>query len=476
MKLLLLNSPSYKNFDSGASSRWPATREIVSFWYPVWLCYPAGLIPDSRVLDAPAQGMDVNQVLEITAQYDAIVIFTSTPSLNKDIEFSKLLKQNHPGKPIVGFVGPHPTALPEETLQACEDIDFVVRREFDYALQELAEGKPWDTIQGLSYRQNGNIFHNPERALIQDLDSLPFVTPIYHRDLNYKNYSIPFLLYPYIALFSGRGCPGKCIYCLWPQTISDNKFRTRSPENVVSEIEQSLKLFPDVAEFYFDSDTFTANSKWVLEFCERVKPLGITWSGTSRANVPFEVLKKMKEAGLRLLVVGYESGNNQILKNIKKGVSLDQMRRFTKDCKRIGIKIHGAFMLGLPEETRQSIEDSIRFACELDPDTIQVSLAAVFPGTAFYNLCQEKNYFVHDDLVDDQGYQTFNLKYSGIESQEIYEAVETFYKRFYYRPKRLARIVFKMMLDPVERQRRLKEAKEFNYFLRHRRQMLKKWK
>ncbi|HLC16062.1 MAG TPA: hopanoid biosynthesis associated radical SAM protein HpnJ [Thermodesulfovibrionia bacterium] len=476
MKLLLLNPPSYKNFDSGASSRWPATREIVSFWYPVWLCYPAGLIPESRVLDAPADGLDVHQVLSIASQYDGIVIFTSTPSLQKDIEFTEFLKKNHPGKPIIGFVGPHPTVLPEETLQSCEAIDFVVRREFDYPLQELAQGKPLHMIQGLSYRQNGKIVHNPDRPLIEDLDSLPFVTPIYHRDLNYKNYSIPFLLYPYIALFSGRGCPGRCIYCLWPQTISDHRFRTRSPENVVAEIEGALKLFPDVAEFYFDSDTFTANSEWVLEFCERIKPLHITWSGTSRANVSYEMLKKMKEAGLRLLVAGYESGNATILKNIKKGVSLEQMRRFTLDCKKLGILIHGAFILGLPEESHESIEDSIRFACELDPDTIQVSLAAVFPGTAFHQMCEENGYFVSDNLVDAQGYQTFNLKYNGIESREIYEAIETFYKRFYYRPKRLVKIIFKMIIDPVERRRRLKEAKEFNYFLRHRRQMLKQWR
>jgi radical SAM superfamily enzyme YgiQ (UPF0313 family) len=231
-----------------------------------------------------------------------------------------------------------------------------------------------------------------------------------------------------------------------------------------------------VAEFYFDSDTFTASSKWVMEFCERIKPLGVTWSGTSRANVPYEVLKKMKQAGLRLLVAGYESGNAAILKNIKKGVSLEQMRKFTQDCKTLGIVIHGAFILGLPEESYESIEDSIRFACELDPDTIQVSLAAVFPGTAFHQLCEEKGYFVSDNLVDAQGYQTFNLKYDGIESKEIYEAIETFYKRFYYRPKRLAKIIFKMILDPVERRRRLKEAREFNYFLRHRRQMLKQWK
>ncbi|RMD60118.1 MAG: hopanoid biosynthesis associated radical SAM protein HpnJ, partial [Nitrospirae bacterium] len=441
MRVLLLNPPSYKDFDSGATSRWPARREIVSFWYPVWLCYPAGLIKNSRVLDAPAEGMELAEVLEVAKEYNMIVMFTSTPSFKRDAKIASIIKREHPIKPIIGFVGPHPTVLPEETLLNAKDVDFVVRREFDYTLKEVAEGRPWDEILGLSYKKDGKVIHNPNRPLIEDLDSLPFVTDIYYRDLNYKNYDIPFLLYPYVALFSGRGCPGRCIYCLWPQTISSHRYRVRSPENVVAEMEHALKLFPDLGEFYFDSDTFTANADWISRFCELVKPLNTTWSATSRANVKYELLKKMKDSGLRLLVVGYESGNREILKNIKKGITPEMMRRFTKDCKELGIKIHGAFMLGLPGESRETIEESIRFACELEPDTIQVSMAAVFPGTEFYDLCLKKGYFISDELVDEEGYQSFNLKYEDIDTAYIYSAVETFYKRFYYRPNRIAKTV-----------------------------------
>ncbi len=475
MKVLFLNPPAYKNFDGGAGSRYQATREVSSFWYPTWLCYSAGLVKESRVLDAPADHLELQDVVEIAKKFDAVVIYTSTPSFLKDVETARTLKENHPSKLLVGMVGPHPSVLPEETLQASTAIDFVARKEFDYTILEMAEGKPWDRIKGLSYQKDGKIYHNEDREFIRDLDSLPFVTDIYHRDLQYRHYNIPYLLYPYVSFYTGRGCPARCIYCLWPQTFSGHRYRTRSIDNVIEEVKNTLKLFPDVAEIFFDDDTFTADEERVLEFCDKVKSLGITWSTTSRANVRYETLRKMKEAGLRLLVVGYETGNPRILKTIRKGITLDQARRFTRNCKDLGIKIHGTFILGLPEENHQTIKDSIKFACEVDPDTIQVSLASAYPGTEFYRMCQEKGYFVNPNWVDEGGYQFFNLKYDGISPQEIYKAVETFYKKFYYRPKRLGKIIFRMIIDPKERKRRLEEGKEFKQFIKRRQEILANW-
>jgi len=475
MKVLFLNPPAYKNFDGGAGSRYQATREVSSFWYPTWLCYSAGLVKESRVLDAPADHLGLEDVVEIAKDYDAIVIYTSTPSFKKDVETARVLKETHPSNPIIGMVGPHPSVLAEETLQASPAIDFVARREFDYTILEIAEGKPWDKIKGLSYQKDGKIYHNEDREFIQDLDSLPFTTTIYHRDLHYRHYNIPYLLYPYISIYTGRGCPARCIYCLWPQTFSGHRYRTRSVDNVIAEVKNTLKLFPDVAEIFFDDDTFTANEERVLEFCDNVKPLNITWSTTSRANVRYETLRKMKDSGLRLLVVGYETGNPRILKTIKKGITLDQARKFTKNCKELGIQIHGTFILGLPEENHQTIKDSIKFACEIDPDTIQVSLASAYPGTEFYRMCEERGYFVNPNWVDEGGYQFFNLKYDGISPQEIYKAVETFYKKFYYRPKRLSKIIFNMIIDPAERKRRLEEGREFKQFIKRRQEILANW-
>ncbi|HAA05508.1 MAG TPA: hopanoid biosynthesis associated radical SAM protein HpnJ, partial [Syntrophobacteraceae bacterium] len=235
MKTLLLNPPSFENFDGGASSRWPATREITSFWYPVWLTYPAGLIRDSRLLDAPSHGVSPQETIQIARDYSFLVLFTSTPGFANDIQLAEKIKTVHPEIKIA-FVGPHVSVSPEESLRASLAIDFVVRKEFDYAVTEFAEGKPLDEIAGVSYLENGNVVHNPDRPPMEDLDSLPFAVEIYKRDLDITRYNVPFLKHPFIAFYTARGCPALCTYCLWPQTFAGHRWRPRSVENVVAEI------------------------------------------------------------------------------------------------------------------------------------------------------------------------------------------------------------------------------------------------
>ncbi|MCR4290829.1 MAG: hopanoid biosynthesis associated radical SAM protein HpnJ [Candidatus Scalindua sp.] len=472
MKTLFLNPPSFEDFDGGAGSRYQATREVTSFWYPTWLCYPAGLIKDSRLVDAPAEHLGIDEVLAIAKDFELIVIYTSTPSINNDISVAEKIKDFNKDTKIV-FVGPHPSALPEETLKSSNAIDIVAKREFDYSIMEIAQGKKLNEIDGISYKSNGNIVHNQNRKYIEDLDSLPFVVDIYKRDLNINNYIIPYLLKPYVSIYTGRGCSSKCVYCLWPQTFSGNYYRVRSVDNVIEEVKRTLELYPEVKEIFFDDDTFTANKKRARELSGALKELNITWSTTSRANTDYETLKMMKDSGLRLLVVGYESGNQEILNNIRKGITLDQAREFTKICKQLGIMIHGAFILGLPEETHESINDSIKFACELDVDTIQVSLASPYPGTQLYDLCIEKNYLVKTDMVNERGWQTCSVQYPGISSVEIFKSVERFYKKFYYRPRFILKILKKIIFNGVERRKILREGSEFKKFIANRKKVLK---
>ena len=261
------------------------------------------------------------------------------------------------------------------------------------------------------------------------------VTEIYHRDLKMENYQIPYLRYPYVSFYTGRGCPAHCVYCLWPQTFTGHRFRVRSVANVVAEVRRSLELFPQAAEIFFDDDTFTADGERARQLGREFRDLKFLWSTTARANTSYETLKAMKEGGLRLLVVGFETGDPQVLKNIRKGATLDLGRRMVKWCKELGIQVHGTFMVGLPGETRQSLEASIRFACELDPDTIQVSLATPYPGTEFYDFCREQGYMQDDALVHGQtGYQQCVVDYPGLAAAEIFAAVPKFYRRFYFRP------------------------------------------
>jgi radical SAM superfamily enzyme YgiQ (UPF0313 family) len=375
------------------------------------------------------------------------------------------LKESNP-QLQVGLVGPQVSVLPEESLKAGNAIDFVARREFDYTLLEIAQDRPWESILGLSYRQNGVIRHTEDRPWLEDLDALPWVTDIYHRDLEIERYHIPYLKHPYVSIYTGRGCPSRCVYCLWPQTFSGRRYRVRSVANVAAEVAHALKLFPQAAEIFFDDDTFTADGRRAREMAREFGRLNFTWSATARATTDYDTLKALKEGGVRLLVVGFESGNEQVLKNIHKGATLEHGRRFMKWCRELGIQVHGTFMVGLPGETKATIADSIRFACELDPDTIQVSLATPYPGTEFYELCTREGFFREGALVDaETGYQKCVVDYPGIRAEEIFQAVPRFYRQFYFRPRYMARALKTMMLDSAERKRLLREGKEFFGFL-----------
>ncbi len=469
-RTLLLNPPSFQDFDGGAGSRYQATREVSSFWYPTWLCYPAGLIPESRVVDAPPENLTVEQVAPLARDFDLAVLFTTNASFASDLATITRLKAENP-RLVAGLVGPQVTVLPEESLSAGPQVDFVARREFDYTILEIAQGRPWKEILGLSYRQNSRIQHNDDRPFIDDLDALPFVTDIYHRDLHIEKYQIPYLQYPYISIYSGRGCPYQCVYCLWPQTFTGRRYRVRSVPNVAAEVRRALELFPQAAEIFFDDDTLTAHEGRARELARALAPLKCTWSATGRVNTSYETLKAMKEGGLRLLVVGFESGDPQVLQNIKKGATPEMGRRFMRWCRELGIMVHGTFMVGLPGESRASIEASIRFACELDPDTIQVSLATPYPGTEFYDFCQERGYLANQSLVNGStGYQQCTVGYPALAAQEIFKAVPRFYRRFYFRPRALARITRCMIKDPVARRRYLLQGQEFFTFLFRRRQ------
>ncbi len=471
MKTLFLSPPSFDGFDGGAGSRYQARREVTSFWYPTWLAQPAALVPEARLMDCPPHGIDIKLCLEEARQYEHVIIHTSTPSLKNDCQVAEAIKQARPETKI-GFIGAHAAVLPTETLKASRAIDWVGRKEFDYTCQEVAEGRSFETIAGLSYRdKEGKIKHNPEREMIANMDALPWVADVYKRNLQIEKYFIGYLLHPYVSLYTGRGCPAQCTFCLWPQTIGGHKYRVRSPQNVADEMAYMKRLFPQVKEFFFDDDTFTANLPRAREIAKKLAPLGLTWSCNSRANLDYDTISSFKDSGLRLFLVGYESGNEQILKNIKKGVTLEEMRRFTKACREAGVVIHGTFILGLPVETQETIEETIRFAQELDVFSIQVSLAAPYPGTELYEMARQNGWFVKKDktdLVEDDGFQQSALEYPGLSKEEIFEAVDRFYRAYYLRPRPILRIIKTMLEDKDVFVRRCREGYEFFKSLKQR--------
>jgi hopanoid biosynthesis associated radical SAM protein HpnJ len=356
MKTLFLQPPSFEGFDGGAGSRYQARREIRSFWYPTWLAQPAALVEGSRLVDAPPAGLLLPDVLPLAKDYDLVVMHTSTPSFANDVKVAEAMKAANPNLKV-GFVGAKVAVEPRESLEAAPILDFVGRNEFDFTIKEIAEGRSWDRIDGLSYRNaSGALVHNGERAILEDMDQLPFVTEVYKRDLRIEDYFIGYLKHPYVSLYTGRGCKSRCTFCLWPQTVGGHRYRVRSVDHVVEEIRLAKYYFPQVREFFFDDDTFTDNLPRAEAIAKELGKLGVMWSCNAKANVPRDTLKVLKDNGLRLLLVGYESGNQQILHNIKKGMLIDVAKRFTKDCHELGVTIHGTFILGLPGETKETIQ------------------------------------------------------------------------------------------------------------------------
>ena len=473
MRTLFLQAPSFDGFDGGAGSRYQARREIRSFWYPTWLAQPAALVEGSRLIDAPPHGLKLSDVTRVARDYDLLVLHTSEPSFAADVATIEAMKAANPGLKA-GLVGAKVAVDPNGSLAASAAVDFVARNEFDFTIREIAEGRDWKDIVGLSYRVRGGIEHNPERAILENMDALPFVTPVYKRDLTIEKYFIGYLKHPYISLYTGRGCKSRCTFCLWPQTVGGHRYRTRSVGHVVEEIAWAKKAFPQVKEFFFDDDTFTDDLPRAEAIARELGKLGVTWSCNAKANVPRATLEVLRENGLRLLLVGYETGNQQILFNIKKGMRVEFARRFTKDCHDLGITIHGTFILGLPGETKETIEETIRFATEINPHTIQVSLAAPYPGTALHRQAVEKGWLdeSHAELVNAQGVQIAPLAYPHLSHTEIFDSVETFYRRFYFRSGKIATIVAEMVRSPEMMKRRLREGVEFFQFLRERREAI----
>ena len=477
-RTLFLQGPSFDGYDGGAGARYQMKREVKSFWYPTWLAQPAAMIPGSKLIDAPAHDLSWEDIAHEIDGRELIVLHTSTPSFNQDCKTARLIRARNPAA-LIGMVGAKVAVEPDKSLTACEAIDFVAREEYEFTLVEIAEGRPLAEVDGITFRgPDGTLVRNKDRAILEDMDVLPMVSTVYKRDLDIQKYFGGYQRHPYVSFYTGRGCKSRCTFCLWPQTISGHRYRHRTVGKVIEEVKYILRELPEVKEIFFDDDTLADAHDFVVELSGELRKLGfgtagfpMTWGCNAKANVPFNVLKAMKEGGCRVLLVGYESGNQQILHNIKKGLLTKVARQFTKDAHSLGLTIHGTFILGLPGETLETIEESIRYAIELNPHTIQVSLAAPYPGTFLYKQATENGWFDGSDhLLTDGGNQIAQLSYPHLPASVIFDKVEEFYKRFYFRPRKIGAIMGEMLRDWDMMKRRLREGVEFFDFLRRRKE------
>ena len=470
-RTLFLNPPSFEGFDGGAGARYQARREIRSFWFPTWLAHPAAMVAVSKLVDAPPAGLGLDDVLPLANDFELCVIHTSTPSFYSDCQSAEALKEVNP-KLQIGFVGSHVDVLPGPSLQRAKAVDFVTRGEFDYTIAEVAKGRPLSEIDGLSWRDHGETVHNKPRPVPEDMDALPHVVDVYARDLRLENYQVGEARFPYVSFYTGRGCKSRCTFCLWPQTIEGHRFRVRSPEHVAAEVHKSLDHWPQLKEIFFDDDTLTDNLQHVEEIARLIGPAlaerNVSWSCNAKGNVPYETLKLLKQSGLRVLTVGFESGNQKILNNIRKGMKVSRYHQFADDCHKLGVKMHGCFILGLPGETRETIAETLEFAKQIDPHTVQCSVAAAYPGTYLYDQARREGWLVEETtgrLLMDDGFQVTSISYPHLPHDEIFASVEHFYRKFFFRPRKIAGMVGEMLSDWNTMKVRLGEARDFFGYL-----------
>ena len=452
MKILVINEPFVKDFCR--TQRWAARTRGRVLRPPDWLAYATAVLEqhgyDVRLYDFPAEGWDKDKLRKLVRekQPDVVVLDSTTPSIYSDIQCAQIVKQEAASKVIM--VGPHTSALPEETLKdARGSVDAVCRGEYDYTVLDLVRSFEGDMnlkeILGISYLDGSRIKNNRNRPLIQNLDELPF--PAWHH-LNIMKYFDGGKLYPYLDVISGRGCPFRCIFCLWPQVMHGHKYRLRSVISVVDEIEYDLKRWPALkkGELFFEDDTFTINKKRAIDICDEMlrRGLEVNWSVNARADIfDLELFKKMRQAGCRELLVGFESGNQSILDRMNKKLTIEESREFVKTVHKAKLTVNGCFVLGLPGETTDTMQRTIRFALALDLDTIQFSAAIPFPGTEYYRVCQENGFIKAKSWADwlDEGEQTTVVEYPGLNKEKIKSYVDKGLKKFYLRPGYIARFL-----------------------------------
>jgi anaerobic magnesium-protoporphyrin IX monomethyl ester cyclase len=448
MKILMLNPPFLDKYSK--SSRSPAVTKSGTIYFPLWLSYATGVLDKAgheiKLIDAPAKCLSKEETLKQIQEFAPvlIVIDTSTPSINSDLAFAKLIKNNLSSTKVC-LVGTHVTACVDEIIpKDSAYVDFIARHEYDYTLPEIAdaiEGKmDVGDVKGISYYNGETVVNNPDREYIRDLDVLPFVSEVYKKYLDIKDYFYAHVSYPTISIFSSRGCPSKCFYCMYSQVMFGKAYRKRSAKSLFNECVYITKNFPEVKEILIDDDNFAADQDNVKEFCNLMieSKLRLKWIVQVRVTLEYETMVFMKKAGCKLLVAGFESGNQQILNNMHKGITLAQSLEFNNAAKKTKLRVHGCFMVGNPGETKETMNETLKFSKILHLDTVQYFPLMLYPGTEAYSWATSNNYIKtrnYDEWLREDGMHSCVLSTNDVTSEELVEFCNYARRKFYLRPK-----------------------------------------
>jgi radical SAM superfamily enzyme YgiQ (UPF0313 family) len=475
MRIAALNPPFLPRYSRGQRS--PAVTRSGTLYFPIWLSYAVGYLEklghEVLFVDAPAAGLDAGQTLAMVRDFGPglAVVETSTPSIQSDVDFADRMALD--GIPVL-LVGTHPSALPAETVGLGRAFAGVVTGEYELPLSGAAEalacGRPLDGVPGLALRAADGCVITGPAGRIENLDILPFVSQVYARHLDVADYDNPNALHPQVMILGGRGCPNYCTFCLFPQTLSGRKTRLRSTGNIVEEMLWVKENLPSVRAVFFEDDTLSADVPRLRELASAILEAGagMSWTANMRANVDFETLAICRKAGLRSVCTGFESGNQGILDSMKKGVSLEDMRRFAADARRAGVLVHGCFLFGTQGETTATMRQTLDFALELDPDTAQFYPLMVYPGTEAYRQAEKEGFLTAGcwrDWLGPEGLHNCVVRTADLTPSQIVEFCDEARRRFYLRPAYILRKLFRGLRDPEEWRRTSRAFRTFRRYL-----------
>lgn len=487
MHIIVINPPFKAEYGKfSRESRSPAITKSGALYYPLWLIYAAAYTKKYGhkvdFIDAPAKPLNESQTLELVSKMAGanekilFVLGTSTPSIKSDVAFGASLKDSYKNSFIL-LVGTHPTATAEETLGYSEKIDAVAIGEYDYIVKELADaldsGKVLSEVRGLCFRSGSEFEKTEPMSPIENIDDIPFASQFIKEYLNECDYFFAAATYPSIQIFTGRGCPCRCNFCVYPQTMHGHKYRARSPENVVAEFEYIAENFPDVKEVVIEDDTFTIGKERLSAICNLLiqKKLNkrLRWLCNARVNtLDLETMKLMKKAGCRLIIPGIESGNQQILDNIKKGTKVEQYFPYVKNAKKAGLLIHACYMVGNQGETKETMQDTLKLALKLNTDTAQFFPLIPYPGTEAYEYNKKMGYLTigdYEHYCGEDGTHNTVLSLPDLSTQEMVDFCNYARKKYYLRPSYIFHRLRVGLTNPDDLKRSIKAFGKFKKYL-----------
>lgn len=470
MKILLIN-PSLIEANIG---HYEEAAEKQRGAYPsLGLGYIAAVLEKEnhqvKIIDCDAENISLKQIEDIFKEYqpDLVGIYVMTWTFIQSNQIAKKLKSINPKIKIIAG-GPGITCLPESSLKY-GNFDWGVISEGEITIIELVKAlqenkKDFSKIKGLTFKKQGKIITNQLRPLIENLDSIPF--PARHLMPTKKYYDVFTRKKHFATIIATRGCPFNCTFCDRKNRMGRN-WRVRSPKNIVDEIEQ-VKSQYKIKEFMFFDDNLIINEKWTYQLCEEIlkRNLKIIWECRARADMLLDeqLVKTLRKAGCYRVRIGFEAGDNKILKVIKKDITVEQSRRCAKICKKAGIEIFGYFMMGSPYETEETLQKTLDLALEIDSSFSLFSKTILIPGSELFDWGAKRGYIAKNHwekfLLGKEKNGAPSIDAKQLPENVVDKYISLANKKFYLRPKYILRKLLSIH-NPYQLWRQAKIAKDF---------------